>query len=352
MPAAARDRARPDALQAGGGGCRGRQHRPRDPQRPPREGHARVSTSPMPKCARPGRLHPQPSKTRRNPRRAAAAGVDVADLQTGDVDGRQAIFHGAGNCASCHSPTGDLTGIATRLRRAWRSSSACSIRAAPKPTSPSTLPDGQSRLRRRWPTRTSSPSRCATPPAAIAPGPPATVKFTVSRRPKPTPTCSPQYSDARRPQPDGVPADPALSRKALSDEDSLSHPVPRCCSRHACRARRRYPAMLLVRPPADTWPGLPRRLLRPPPQRADARSLPRTSDGLGLAWAFQTGQNAPSSASPLLVDGVLYFTVPDNVWAVDARSGHQIWHYTYPPNKGLHIGHRGRRRCTRTGSSS
>ena len=33
--------------------------------------------------------------------------------------------------------------------------------------------------------------------------------------------------------------------------------------------------------------------------------------------------------------------MPDNVWAVDARSGHQIWRYTYPPNKGLHIGHRG-----------
>ena len=46
-------------------------------------------------------------------------------------------------------------------------------------------------------------------------------------------------------------------------------------------------------------------------------------------------------SSPLLVDGVLYFTVPDNVWAVDARSGHQIWHYTYPANKGFHIGHRG-----------
>ena len=37
----------------------------------------------------------------------------------------------------------------------------------------------------------------------------------------------------------------------------------------------------------------------------------------------------------------MYFTVPDNVWAVDARSGRQIWRYTYPTNKGLHIGHRG-----------
>ena len=41
------------------------------------------------------------------------------------------------------------------------------------------------------------------------------------------------------------------------------------------------------------------------------------------------------------MDGILYFTVPDNIWAVDARSGHQIWHYTYPPSKGEHIGHRG-----------
>ena len=38
---------------------------------------------------------------------------------------------------------------------------------------------------------------------------------------------------------------------------------------------------------------------------------------------------------------MLYFTVPDNVWAVDALSGHQLWHYTYPPNHGLHIGSRG-----------
>ena len=41
------------------------------------------------------------------------------------------------------------------------------------------------------------------------------------------------------------------------------------------------------------------------------------------------------------MDGIIYFTVPDNVWAMDARSGHQIWRYTYPPNKGLHLGHRG-----------
>jgi cytochrome c oxidase cbb3-type subunit III len=42
-------------------------------------------------------------------------GVDVSDLQTGNVDAGKQYFNGAGGCATCHSPTGDLAGIATRL---------------------------------------------------------------------------------------------------------------------------------------------------------------------------------------------------------------------------------------------
>ena len=68
---------------------------------------------------------------------------------------------------------------------------------------------------------------------------------------------------------------------------------------------------------------------------------PENVGSLSLAWVFQTNHAGGISASPLLVNGVLYFTMVDNVWAVDARTGHQIWHYTYPPNQGLHIGHRG-----------
>lgn len=71
------------------------------------------------------------------------------------------------------------------------------------------------------------------------------------------------------------------------------------------------------------------------------RITPENVQNLTLAWAFQTNQSASLKSSPLVVDGVMYFTVPDNVWAVDARSGHLIWRYTYPPNKGLHIGQRG-----------
>ena len=68
---------------------------------------------------------------------------------------------------------------------------------------------------------------------------------------------------------------------------------------------------------------------------------PQNVGDLSLAWAFQTNQPAQIKSSPLLVDGILYFTVPDNIWAVDARSGQMLWHFHHPTTEGDHIGHRG-----------
>ena len=42
-------------------------------------------------------------------------GVEVADLQTGNVEKGRQYFNGAGKCNSCHSPTGDLAGVAKRF---------------------------------------------------------------------------------------------------------------------------------------------------------------------------------------------------------------------------------------------
>jgi len=42
-------------------------------------------------------------------------GVEVADLQTGHADAGKKYFDGAGKCSSCHSASGDLKGIASRL---------------------------------------------------------------------------------------------------------------------------------------------------------------------------------------------------------------------------------------------
>jgi len=45
--------------------------------------------------------------------------------------------------------------------------------------------------------------------------------------------------------------------------------------------------------------------------------------------------------SVLQVRGTLYFTTPDNAWAVDARDGHELWHYFWKTKGGTHIGNRG-----------
>ncbi|MGA2539236.1 MAG: c-type cytochrome [Terracidiphilus sp.] len=42
-------------------------------------------------------------------------GVEVADLQTGNVDAGKRYFDGQGGCVKCHSATGDLAGVATRF---------------------------------------------------------------------------------------------------------------------------------------------------------------------------------------------------------------------------------------------
>ncbi len=49
----------------------------------------------------------------------------------------------------------------------------------------------------------------------------------------------------------------------------------------------------------------------------------------------------PIKASPILANGVLYVTTPDNIWAIDARTAKKLWHYQNPPNNAFHIGHRG-----------
>ncbi len=96
----------------------------------------------------------------------------------------------------------------------------------------------------------------------------------------------------------------------------------------------------LLHPSADSWPGYHGDYSGRRHSRL-TQITPQNVGELSLAWAFQTNQTAQIKSSPLLVDGVLYFTVPENVWAVDARSGHQIWHYTAPPTQGDHIGNRG-----------
>lgn len=46
----------------------------------------------------------------------ARRSVDPADLASGNSERGRQFFNGAAGCATCHSPTGDFAGIATRLQ--------------------------------------------------------------------------------------------------------------------------------------------------------------------------------------------------------------------------------------------
>jgi len=68
---------------------------------------------------------------------------------------------------------------------------------------------------------------------------------------------------------------------------------------------------------------------------------PANVSQMTLAWAFQTGQSASIKSTPIVVNGILYVSAPDQLWAIDARTARQVWQYRYPDNTGFHIGHRG-----------
>ena len=71
-----------------------------------------------------------------------------------------------------------------------------------------------------------------------------------------------------------------------------------------------------------------------------APTYPTIVGGLGKG-DLNTGGPARFGGSILAVNGVLYVTSPDNVWAVDARSGNIIWHYYWKTRGGTHTGNRG-----------
>jgi acido-empty-quinoprotein group A len=72
-------------------------------------------------------------------------------------------------------------------------------------------------------------------------------------------------------------------------------------------------------------------------------------DQLAQQWVYKiarpAGQSrAPEPAikcTPLLVDGVIYITIPDHVYALDAHTGKEYWHYDWVDHGGHLIGQRG-----------
>ena len=102
----------------------------------------------------------------------------------------------------------------------------------------------------------------------------------------------------------------------------------------------------LLSPPTDTWPTFNgdysgRRFS--PLKQINSENV----QNLGLAWVYRvnggpnTAFGTSIKATPLEVNGILYFTLPDYAFAVDARNGRELWSYKWESQGGIHIGNRG-----------
>jgi alcohol dehydrogenase (cytochrome c) len=103
----------------------------------------------------------------------------------------------------------------------------------------------------------------------------------------------------------------------------------------------------LGQPPTDTWPTYNGDYSG---RRYSTLSKINASNvhQLSLAWMYRLNLGGGGGfgggtikGTPLQINGVMYVTVPDHVWAIDARSGREIWHHAWQSKGGIHIGNRG-----------
>jgi alcohol dehydrogenase (cytochrome c) len=109
------------------------------------------------------------------------------------------------------------------------------------------------------------------------------------------------------------------------------------------------PQKLVQKEPGDTWPTYNG-------DYSGRRFSPLTQiqasnvQSLSLAWMFRVritggamrGVGDPDiKSTPLMVNGILYFTIPDHVYALDAHTGLELWHYDWVDKGGHLVGNRG-----------
>ena len=100
-----------------------------------------------------------------------------------------------------------------------------------------------------------------------------------------------------------------------AQEPQSAAPAP---SQSAASSEGLDPATLL-KPPVDSWPTYHGDYTGQRHSKL-TQITPDNVHQLTLAWAWNSGQGGGIKATPILVNGVLYITAPDNIWAIDART--------------------------------
>jgi alcohol dehydrogenase (cytochrome c) len=105
--------------------------------------------------------------------------------------------------------------------------------------------------------------------------------------------------------------------------------------------------LTLFQQPKDTWPTYNATYSAQRFVNLDQVNQ-KTINDLKVKWKYKIdgvtirGSGNPTiKSTPLMVDGVLYFTVPDHVFAVDARTGKERWRFDFEDHGGHVLGQRG-----------
>lgn len=91
---------------------------------------------------------------------------------------------------------------------------------------------------------------------------------------------------------------------------------------------------LLITPVAENWPSYNgdysgRRF-------SGLHEINKANVGqLRAAWVFHPGNSQRLEATPVVIRGVMYVTSANDVFALDARTGRSLWHYSRPVSSGL-----------------
>ena len=268
--------------------------------------------------------------------------VDEADLKTGDAKAGEQYFNGPGRCATCHSPTGDLADVADRLKglellqRLLYPSGRGGQAVAAKVTV--TLPSGET-VGGRLAFRDEFTIALRDANGWYRSWQTSQVKYTVDNPLDAHADQVRKYTDADM---HNVLAYVQTLRKGTDTKvaPAATPAAPAAPSPIAPYTGGGLEPSTLLAPPPDAWPTYHGDYTGRHHSKLSAIT-PQNVNQLTLAWTFQTGLADSIKSAPLVVNGIAYLTAPDHMWAVDARTGRQIWHYTYPKNMGFHIGHRG-----------
>lgn len=133
-----------------------------------------------------------------------------------------------------------------------------------------------------------------------------------------------------------VDASPAEFRDLLAYLSRLTHDRPVAASRGREAIGEGTSFAEIAKPKSGEWPTYHGHL-------SGNRNSPLTQIHTGnvaqLApkWIFPIpgGSQRGLQVTPVVVDGIMYTTAVNEVWALDARTGRQIWHFARPRTQGL-----------------